>query len=128
MESILNLVWLTIALSALVRLCFWARTQTDRRRVVIAAIATVCTLAVLFPIVSVSDDLQETVAALEDHVTVRRAIATAAPHAGVACAVMPSLAAPQRVALPGFATQLVGAVVSYTGASPLTRRGPPSAC
>jgi len=128
MESILNLVWVTIALSAIAQLCFWARTQTDRHRVVIVAIATVCTLAVLFPIISVSDDLQETVAALEDHVTVRRVIAATAPHAGVACAVMASFAAPQPVALLGFATQIVVAVVSYTGASLLTRRGPPSAC
>ena len=119
MEGILNLGWLMIAVASVIRLCQWARGEADHRRVAIVAVATVCLLAVLFPIVSVSDDLQETVAALEDHVAV---YAVPPPVAlGFIADLRPV------VALIGFATEMTVTIVSYAGEPLFVRRGPPSA-
>jgi hypothetical protein len=126
MEGILNLVWLTIALAAFVRLHLWARLEPDHRRVAFVAVATVCGLALLFPIVSISDDLQETVAALEDHVALRRLIASTA-HViaiSVATVLVPDICL--AVAALEVADEKCLALTSFAGAPIFERRGPPS--
>ena len=57
MELFLNAVWLVLAVTALTRL---------RRRPLAAALATICALALLFPIISITDDLHATAAAVEE--------------------------------------------------------------
>lgn len=77
MELLLNSVWLAIALAALVRVAVFAANEPDRRRVALVALTAICVLAVLFPIISITDDLQESVAALEETVAVRRLVVAA---------------------------------------------------
>ena len=66
MELFLNIVWLAIALSAFVRLGVWARGEPDRSRVEFVGVATVCVVALLFPIVSMTDDIQTAAAVVEE--------------------------------------------------------------
>jgi hypothetical protein len=57
MELFLNAVWVLLAVTALTRL---------GRRSLAATLATVCVLALLFPIISITDDLHATAAAVEE--------------------------------------------------------------
>jgi hypothetical protein len=67
METILNLVWLSITLGiAGVWGLRWLPTRRHpRRRVVREAVALGCALALLFPAISVTDDLHPAIVALE---------------------------------------------------------------
>jgi hypothetical protein len=78
METLLNAVWLIVAFAAFVRLAAWARAEPDRRRVAAAFVATACVVALLFPIISITDDLAASIAAIEETIAVRRAMAAAA--------------------------------------------------
>jgi len=78
MEALLNCVWLAIALTAFARLTAWSRTERDRRRVALAVVATACVVALLFPIISITDDLTASSTAVEETVAVRRVMAAAA--------------------------------------------------
>lgn len=65
MEATLNLLWLVIALAAVWRWRFrWSVSREDRKHSLkIEAAAMVCVLALLFPVISLTDDLHpETVA------------------------------------------------------------------
>ena len=68
MELLLNLVWVTLALVAFWaflrkrRACAW----TARVPYLTALLSLACMLALLFPVVSASDDLHPTQAVLED--------------------------------------------------------------
>lgn len=73
MELLLNAVWLAIAIAAFARLAF----QRDRRRLAAAVVATACVVALLFPIISITDDLTASVAAVEETIAVRRVMAAA---------------------------------------------------
>lgn len=70
MELLLNLCWLLIAASAL---CAWGR-----RRDVVAArshlIALICLLALLFPVISATDDLHAMRPEIEDSASNRRSL------------------------------------------------------
>jgi hypothetical protein len=70
MELLLNLFWLLIAASALYA---W-----NRRRDVVAArshlITLICVLALLFPVISVTDDLHAMRPEIEDAASNRRAV------------------------------------------------------
>jgi hypothetical protein len=64
-EATLNLLWLVIALTAVWRWRFrWSVSRQDRKHSPkIEAVAMVCVLALLFPVISLTDDLHpETVA------------------------------------------------------------------
>ncbi|HKB80378.1 MAG TPA: hypothetical protein VKH35_11750 [Thermoanaerobaculia bacterium] len=61
METLLNLLWLSIAVAALF---------TAPRRSLRVLLALGCVLAVLFPIVSISDDLNGSQAAYEETVAI----------------------------------------------------------
>lgn len=65
MEATLNLLWLVIALAAVWLWRFrWSVSRQDRKHSLkIEAVAMVCVLALLFPVISLTDDLHpETVA------------------------------------------------------------------
>ncbi len=126
MEILLNLAWLAIAIAAFARLGLWAWSEPDRARVWFAALATVCLVALLFPIISITDDLQATDALVEETVGVRRVVAAAAYHAAT-CVVAAVVAYVPRISL-----TLLGFVPSEEFALPSARplvvfvlRGPP---
>lgn len=76
MELILNIVWAVIAATLL--FC-WSRprlTRTGARRSGIALLALLCVICILFPVVSMTDDLNASPAEPE---TVKSQLAMAAP-------------------------------------------------
>jgi hypothetical protein len=67
METILNLVWVIVALAA-VGLCFTRRAkykQDTRARVICEMIAIGCVVLLLFPVISLTDDLHPEVVAVD---------------------------------------------------------------
>jgi len=65
LEVFLNLTWLFIAAAAAIRFAFWSHGQT-RRRGRIVGLAMICALALLFPIISITDDLHFNNAVFEE--------------------------------------------------------------
>ena len=57
MELFLNAAWVVLAVTALTRL---------GRRSLAATLATICVVALLFPIISITDDLRATPTAVEE--------------------------------------------------------------
>jgi hypothetical protein len=129
MELLLNIVWLTVALLALSRFGVWAAGEADRRKIVLVGVATVCALAVLFPIVSMSDDMQTTVAAVEETAAVRRIVLASAlqlaPAVVVAALTSLSLVVIALTVL-GFTTEYAFALPGSLDAPVFSLRGPPS--
>jgi hypothetical protein len=126
MELLLNLAWLALAIAAFARLGWWASGETDRGRILVVALSTLCLVVLLFPIISITDDLQATDAVLEETVAVRRVAAAAALHA------MPMLAAAIVVSVPAVSLSFLGFVTSKSFALPsapalvtVALRGPP---
>jgi hypothetical protein len=126
MELLLNLAWFAIAIAAFARFGVWAYGETDRSRIWAVALATVCVIALLFPIISITDDLEASDAVFEESVAVRRVVAPAALH------VLPILAAALTLCLLAIALTLLGFVTSKAFALPsapalltLALRGPP---
>ncbi len=76
MELALNLVWLALSVSAFAVLVKWSIRQpagaSSRRRQQIVTTAVVCLVALLFPIISITDDLAHDVL-LADTTVSRRA-------------------------------------------------------
>lgn len=56
-ELALNLVWLAVAVGAAVRLAVWCLRQPPQTRLLPVIVATACIVAMLFPIISETDDL-----------------------------------------------------------------------
>jgi hypothetical protein len=76
LELILNIVWAGIAATLLL---FWAApriTPADARRSAIALLALLCVICILFPIISMTDDLNASPAEPE---TVKSQLAMATP-------------------------------------------------
>ena len=77
METILNLIWLLIAGLAFGAYCIWAaglpRLARSRRRKREVALVLVCLVALLLPIISVTDDLTVDLATLDQWTAARRA-------------------------------------------------------
>lgn len=128
MELLLNLTWLAIAIAAFARLGVWASTETDRRRIHLAVVATACVIVLLFPIISITDDLEGSAAVLEESATIKRVVASA-----VLLHVMPALVATLSVGvlaatliLLGFMTEESFAVPLFLTAPVVSLRGPPS--
>lgn len=63
LELICNLVWLAVGVSLALRFC---TSQSDRSSTAVRVIAVICLLLVLFPVISLSDDLSAPEAALSD--------------------------------------------------------------
>jgi hypothetical protein len=127
MELLLNLAWLAVAIAAFARLGVWASAETDRRRIRLAFVATACVIVLLFPIISITDDLEASVAVVEESATVRRAAASAVLH------VVPTLATTLALAviaaaltLLGFLTEESFVALPSLAAPVLSVRGPPS--
>lgn len=76
MELALNLVWCAIVIASAIRFALWSRGQTGGRRAMVA-LATVCMLALLFPIISLTDDLHATATMAEDSSALRRIVSSA---------------------------------------------------
>ena len=64
MESLLNLCWLLLALAALLAWCCQATSTPAGQRP--RLVALLCALALMFPVISATDDLHPTVQAIED--------------------------------------------------------------
>jgi hypothetical protein len=74
LELFLNLAWLGIACAAYGAFAFWLARQPegDRDKKLHIALALACGIALLFPIISVTDDLHSDAAALEEVSSARR--------------------------------------------------------
>jgi hypothetical protein len=111
MELALNLAW---ALLAAVMVCLWLRfvprTGANRR---LQFVALAVLLLILFPVVSVSDDLQAAQNPAEADCLVRRDHACSTPHC-----VLPHVAA---MPLPIFAGLSFGFLHRSTSGTPLVR-------
>jgi hypothetical protein len=129
MELTLNLVWLLLALGAFARCAAWASGEPDRKRVVSVALATVCAVALLFPIISITDDLQESVALVEETAALRRIAVAAAVHCAPVLATLFSLASllVPRLLTFAFTSEEVFSLPSSPAASVPALRGPPLA-
>jgi hypothetical protein len=131
MEVTLNLIWLSIAFAAAAGFVRWRRGRSARQARY-GAIAIICALAVLFPIISATDDLINDPAYVAELAAVRRTAfaAVCQLHIGIV-AVLPHIDVLSSVA--HFARLLVGFAAvdadpqllsGFIVASPL--RGPPS--
>ena len=128
MELLLNLAWLILAFAAFARLGVWARGETDRMRVWTVALATVCVVVLLFPIISITDDFQESVAAIEETFAVRQVVAAAALHLAPVLFTAFSLSAFATVlTILGFVAVKAFALPSAPALVACTLRGPPLA-
>jgi hypothetical protein len=78
MEIVLNLAWVLLAVVSVLLWVRYARRVGASRRTQIAALAML--ILILFPVISVSDDLQVALNLAEDDVYVRRNCAEAGPH------------------------------------------------
>jgi hypothetical protein len=113
METFLNLVWLAVALAATVLWQFrWARSQRHScysRRMEMAAM--VCFLALLFPVISLTDDLHPETAVVDAASGKRNAclIAASASHVRSATITPGSHIAVGRIVRPFMGAQLAGA-------------------
>lgn len=127
MELVLNLVWLVAAFGVAIRFAIWRRGQPAARQRAVALCA-VCVLALLFPIISATDDLHTDTAGAEETSAMRRAAVVATAHV-VSAAVTHAPAAITRdaaLALSGIALrdQRLPMLAGFAVASSL--RGPPS--
>lgn len=127
-ELVLNLIWLAVAAVAAAWLAVWCSRQPRGTRILPAVVATVCLVAILFPIISETDDLSagfvltetSTLRRIVNFVTVAAAVPAIVDTALVFRSLCLQLAlltpgvAIVTVARPGFAT-----VFSF--------RGPPAA-
>jgi len=89
MEALLNLVWLLIAVVATARFAIAADTSCPVRRR-LAGTALFCVITLLFPIISVTDDLHEDAALVEETSAARRVSAGAQPRIRVTGGLAPS--------------------------------------
>lgn len=99
MEVFLNLVWLAIGLVAFASLGAQIAAEPDRRRrarlIGIGSLALLCVIVLLFPIISVTDDLHSANVSAEDETSIARR--ADAPHVSPVIFTA-SIALPQRSA------------------------------
>ena len=123
MELAFNLIWLAIALVAVGH---WLRCASPQKRVVDTALGVLvmgCALLLLFPSVSLSDDLCAASMALEDaNASARKANPVPLQHlfllASPAAALMPTLLAVDRIPKQVSAVAQSSAVATPTGRAP----------
>jgi hypothetical protein len=72
MELALNLVWLVFAAGLLVHWGARALSFPEEHRAAAAAIALVCVISLLFPVISITDDLNSGVAVLEARTLIKK--------------------------------------------------------
>jgi uncharacterized membrane protein len=86
LESALNLVWAALAIGAFAIVI--PRSAADGRKLLPVAIALVCTLLLLFPIISITDDLTSSGTVAEEWNNASRRIAALMMHGHDAPAVI----------------------------------------
>ena len=106
MELFLNLVWCAIVAGAAVRFVTWSAAQPARHRYIVA-LATICVLALLFPIISVTDDLRNDPAVFEETNAVRKMGVLASAHMDAGPMTM-VVALAGVIASAGYASQAPG--------------------
>ena len=130
MELVLNLIWCAIAIAAAMRFVHWSRGRSAAGTRFLVGIATVCVLALLFPIISATDDIHIDPAMAEETSAVRRSTVSASSdfhHILSLAAELPASSAQH------FALAVIAVPVSETTANVLAGfggvcalRGPPS--
>jgi uncharacterized iron-regulated membrane protein len=128
MELILNLVWLTTAVIAFAGAVIWTRRERTHRPVAAAIILTACIMAVLFPVISMSDDMQAAVAVVETSFSARRIILSAVSQLATVLTFTPLLGASFRSLLiaVGKSSAEPFRLPSSPAAPVFSLRGPPS--
>ncbi len=66
MELLLNIVWLVIAMGLAIGLSLHHRIRTNKPSTFVVVVAIACTILLLFPAISLSDDLHSVTDAMED--------------------------------------------------------------
>ena len=131
LELFLNLAWLVIAIGALSAFAFWARAEKSAGHRLRVGIAVACGLALLFPIISVTDDMSPDAAALEEWSAARRAalIIVNVAHAAVAIPVAVAIeqTAKELFACIGLVVLTFSAITTAKFATARSLRAPPSA-
>ncbi len=136
METVLNLIWLVLALAmfCLWRYC-WRASQRDIAQKWTAAVALGCALALLFPVISLTDDLHPETVAIDGSSgkrNGRQLLAAASPNhsspqksvAHSICAVLRSCAAATHLAV-GRAVFFVAALSFPSRPTHSSGRSPP---
>jgi hypothetical protein len=137
METLLNLSWLVIAVATAAGFGLWSARQPggaeSRRLRRSVGLALVCVVALLFPIISVTDDLASDTSALEEWSSARRAafVIAIAQHT-LALSTVADLApllihGPVALACVGLAVIPTLAVLSPSTTIVWSFRGPPFA-
>lgn len=130
LELFLNLAWLGIAISALSAFAVWSRTEKSEGHRVRVGVAVACGLALLFPIISVTDDMSSDTAALEEWTTARRAalIIVNVAHAASAIPVAVAIAqtAKELFVCIGLVVLTFSSLTTATFATARSLRAPPS--
>ena len=132
MELTLNLIWLAIAAGSFAELARWgfgqAGDDSSRLRRKVVATAVVCVVALLFPIISISDDL------CSNPVFVETSIKRRAPREDADHGFLPSAATTAVLSTPRHAFHLTSQGLAEIGGAPRTPspaalasdvRGPP---
>jgi hypothetical protein len=131
LELFLNLTWLGIAIGALSAFAVWARAEKSEGHRLQVGIAVLCGLALLFPIISVTDDMSTDAAALEEWSAARRAalIIVNVAHAAVAIPVVTAIeqTAKELFVCIGLVVLTFSALASATFATARSLRAPPFA-
>jgi hypothetical protein len=129
MELILNLAW---ALSAVAILCIWlrcARPAGASRGTQVVALAVL--ILILFPVISVTDDLQAMQNPAETDSCLRRVHAVSSPHSifPAVGAQPPPVLAELSFGIPQVATpgRLPAPSINYPALAPIQNRPPPIA-
>jgi hypothetical protein len=72
MELVLNLVWLALASSLILHWGVHALSFSEKHRVAAAAIALTCVICLLFPVISITDDLNSSAALCEARTLIKK--------------------------------------------------------
>jgi len=129
MELVLNLAWV---LMAALMICLWLRfapcTGSNKQTQLVALAALIL---ILFPVISVTDDLQAALNPAETDTCLRRSHACSTPHSifPAVAALPPSLFAAHsfgmlRIAAPG---SLHAPLLEHPALAPIQNRPPPAA-
>ena len=131
MELILNLLWLTVGIFAAIRIGIWAMAQPDtrasQRRVRLAVVATVCAVALMFPIISMTDYMDSHAALVEEAATAKRLV-TASTESSLPLLIVSALLASllsTRIFL-GKVTEEFPSPLQAASTRAFSLRGPPS--
>src|SRR5579862_2272152 len=120
LEALLNIAWLVVSLGAVWLWRYrWTLSRRDpRHSTKMEAVAMVCALALLFPVISLTDDLHPEIIAVDAASGKRNAclIAASAPHVRAA-----TVSSGIRTAVGVISTPLAGINLSSAAIAPLSK-------